>query len=163
MDDFKRDPVSSKVSQRQLAQRKDALNTKLAQLLQKQRSASAHGAATRFKRKCGTSSRIIANDIESNPTVLLGRKVHRFFPGFGGIFGVVRRYHARREVYEIELTDGSTEHLPYDDILLLLQKSKRRRQAEANYSSVAAHLLKAMFEAHAANGIFRIHRTYRHL
>ena len=59
MDAFKRDPVSSKVSQQRLAQRKDALNTKLAQLLQKQRSASAHGAAARFKRKSGTSSRII--------------------------------------------------------------------------------------------------------
>lgn len=151
MDDFKRHSVSSEAS-KQLAQRKDALNTRLAQLLQRQRSASAHSAAVRFKKKCGMSSRITVNDIKSNRTVLLGRKVHRFFPGFGGIFGVVKRYHARREVYEIEFTDGSTEHLPYDDILLLLRKSKRRRQAEANYSSVAAHLLQAMFEAHAANG-----------
>lgn len=151
MNDFKRHSVSSEAS-KQLAQRKDALNTRLAQLLQRQRSASAHSAAVRFKKKCGMSSRITVNDIKSNRTVLLGRKVHRFFPGFGGIFGVVKRYHARREVYEIEFTDGSTEHLPYDDILLLLRKSKRRRQAEANYSSVAAHLLQAMFEAHAANG-----------
>ena len=151
MDDFKRHSVSSEAS-KQLAQRKDALNARLAQLLQRQRSASAHSAAVRFKKKCGMSSRITVNDIKSNRTVLLGRTVHRFFPGFGGIFGVVKRYHARREVYEIEFTDGSTEHLPYDDILLLLRKSKRRRQAEANYSSVAAHLLQAMFEAHAANG-----------
>jgi hypothetical protein len=150
MTEFKSDSASSQVQH--YAKRKAALNTKLMHLVHKALLPSASTDNARFKRKCGLSSRLIADDLESNRTLLIGRKVHRFFPGFAGIYGTVTSYHASRQVYRIVYTDDSTEDLAYDDILLLLQKSKRRREAEVNYASVTAHLMQAMFEAHAANG-----------
>ena len=150
MTEFKRTSASSQVQH--YAKRKAALNTKLMHLVHKALLPSASTANARFKRKCGLSSQLTADDLESNRSLLIGRRVHRFFPGFGGIYGTVMSYQASRQVYRIVYTDDTTEDLPYDDILLLMRKSKRRREAEANYASVTAHLMQAIFEAHAANG-----------
>ena len=151
MSDFRNESAPNGIS-KLIEDKRKKLDSLVNSLVRRSSGTSANHAARSFKQKCGLSSRVTEHQIEANRSVLVGRKVMRFFPGFGGYLGTVKRYLPKRQVYELEFADGSAEYLPYGDILLLLRKSKRRREAEANYAAVSEFMMQAVFEAHAANG-----------
>ena len=84
--------------------------------------------------------------------MLIGRTLLRYFPSHGGAKGLVTKYIIDKDVYQLEYSDGWIEHITFDDALLLLPKSWKRKVAEANYVSVRAHLAAATYIANAING-----------
>jgi hypothetical protein len=67
-----------------------------------------------------------------NKTVLVGKRVKRFIPARGGVIGNVLRYSVERDAYLVSYGNGEHEVLTFDDMLQLLPKSWKRREAEAN-------------------------------
>ena len=94
-----------------------------------------------------TIDEITEKDLRANKTLLIGRKIKRFFPGFGGSWGMVEGYDVAKDVYKLRYgIDGYTEKLAFEDVLKLLPKSWFRRQHEANVAEVQHQLARA---AHA--------------
>jgi hypothetical protein len=148
LSDFRaEDDVPSKAASLDLESRKRLQN--VMQFLRLQGSSSAGNHASAFKSK---PRRITSNKLEADKTLVVGKRIKRYFPGFGSALGLVKRFLPQRQVYELLFDDGSIEHVSFDDVLCLLSKSKKRREAEANFASVCAHIHQAMMEAHAANG-----------
>ena len=82
-----------------------------------------------------TIDEITEKDLRANKTLLLGRKIKRFFPGLGGSWGLVVSYDVGKDMYKLRYgVDGYTEKLAFEDVLKLLPKSwfrKRRMMHEA--------------------------------
>ena len=106
---------------------------------------NAHG----FKHKL--PPRLTPSKLTIDKSLLVSRKLKRYFPGLPATYGKVRKFIADKQVYELVYDDGYIEHLPFDDALEILRKSGKRIEAEANYASVNAHLLQAAMEAFSAS------------
>ena len=67
-----------------------------------------------------TIDEITEKDLRANKTLLIGRKIKRFFPGFGGSWGMVEGYDVAKDVYKLRYgIDGYTEKLAFEDVLKL--------------------------------------------
>ena len=91
-----------------------------------------------------------SNQLLKNKDVLVGERVKRFFPGRGGVIGKVLRYSFERDEYLVSYGNGEHEVLTFDDMLRLLPKSWKSREAEANLASLHAHMAAAATNAHCA-------------
>ena len=59
----------------------------------------------------------------------LGKKLKRFFPGYGVATGTVTKYHLDHDAYQIEYVDGHIDILPFNDVLKLIPKAWTNPQA----------------------------------
>jgi hypothetical protein len=88
--------------------------------------------------KAKTIDTITEKQLRANKLILIGRKIKRFFPGFGGSWGLVEAYDVDEDRYRLRFgVDGYTEKLLFEDVLKLLPKSWFKRMHEANVA--AAH------------------------
>ena len=55
--------------------------------------------------------------------LLIGKKLKKYFSGFGGAIGTVTDYLLDHDAYRLEYSDGHVDIIPFDDILKLLPKS----------------------------------------
>ena len=58
-----------------------------------------------------------------NKSLLIGKKLKKYFAGFGGAIGTVTDYLLDHDAYRLEYSDGHVDIIPFDDILKLLPKS----------------------------------------
>ena len=63
---------------------------------------------------------ITEKDLRANETLLLGRKIKRFFPGLGGSWGLVVSYDVDKDIHKLRYgVDGYKEKLAFEDVLKL--------------------------------------------
>jgi hypothetical protein len=110
----------------------------------------ARSAATATLSKRSAAPEFTSNQLLKNKNVLVGKRVKRFIPGRGGVIGKVLRYSFERDAYLLSYGNGEHEVLTFDDMLRLLPKSWKRREAEANLASLHAHMAAAANDAHYA-------------
>ena len=103
-------------------------------------STASHIPTSKGQVKLPRSSPITPETLALDKTLLIGRKLLRYFPHHGGAKGLVTKYISDKDVYELEYSDGWIKQITFDDIVTLLPKSWKRAEAEANYASVCAHL-----------------------
>ena len=67
-----------------------------------------------------------------NKSLLIGKKLKKYFSGFGGAIGTVTDYLLEHDAYRLEYSDGHVVIIPFGDILKLLPKawSKPRQSSE---------------------------------
>jgi hypothetical protein len=111
-----------------------------------------------------TIDTITHKELRANKTLLIGRKIKRYFPQLGGSWALVESYYVDTDRYLLRCgVDGYTEKLLFDDVLKLLPKSWFRQVHEANVA--AAHLAIAG-AAHAvcfdSDGLLGGERNCRH-
>ena len=63
-----------------------------------------------------------------NKSLLIGRKLKKYFSGFGGALGTVIDYLRDHDAYRLEYSDGHVDVIPFNDILKLLPKSWSKRE-----------------------------------
>ena len=73
--------------------------------------------------KSPTAPIITTDTLRVNKSILIGKKLKKFFPGFGGAIGTVTDYILDHYAYRLEYTDGHVDIIPFDDILKLLPKT----------------------------------------
>ena len=115
-------------------------------------STASHISTSKGQVKLPRSSPITPETLALDKTLLIGRKLLRYFPHHGGAKGLVTKYISDKDVYELEYSDGWIEQITFDDIVTLLPKSWKRAEAEANYASICAHFAAAIYIANAING-----------
>ena len=115
-------------------------------------SHAPHTFTSKGQVKLPRSSPITPETLALDKSLLIGRKLLRYFPHHGGAKGLVTKYISDKDVYELEYSDGWIEQITFDDIVTLLPNSWKRAEAEANYASVCAHLAAAIYIANAING-----------
>jgi hypothetical protein len=57
-----------------------------------------------------------------NKSLLIGKKLKKYFSGFGGAIGTVTDYLLEHYAYRLEYTDGHVDIIPFADVLKLLPK-----------------------------------------
>ena len=67
--------------------------------------------------------------IQVNRELLFGQKVKRYFTGYGGAVGTVKKYSLKQDAYYMTYADGHHEWIPFLDMLGLLPKSWQRHEA----------------------------------
>ncbi len=67
--------------------------------------------------------------LQVNRELLLGQKVKRYFAGYGGAVGTVKKYSLKQDAYYMTYADGHHEWIPFLDMLGLLPKSWQRHEA----------------------------------
>jgi hypothetical protein len=73
--------------------------------------------------KSPTAPIITTDTLRVNKSLLIGKKLKKYFAGFGGAIGTVTDYLLDHDAYRLEYTDGHVDIIPFDDILKLLPKS----------------------------------------
>ena len=67
-----------------------------------------------------TAPIITTDTLRVNKSLLIGKKLKRYFSGFGGAIGVVTNYLLEHDAYRLEHSDGHVDIIPFNDILKLL-------------------------------------------
>ena len=79
------------------------------------------------------SAPIITSDtLRVNKSLLIGRKLKKYFSGFGGALGTVTDYLLDHDAYRLEYSDGHVDIIPFNDILKLLPKSWSKPRDSSN-------------------------------
>jgi hypothetical protein len=75
---------------------------------------------------------ITTDTLRVNKSLLIGKKLKKYFPGFGGAIGTVTDYMLDHDAYRLEFSDGHVDIIPFSDILKLLPKtwSKPRQSSD---------------------------------
>ncbi len=73
--------------------------------------------------KSPTAPIITYDTLRVNKSLLIGKKLKKYFAGFGGAIGTVTDYLLDHDAYRLEYSDGHVDIIPFDDILKLLPKS----------------------------------------
>ena len=73
--------------------------------------------------KSPTAPIITTDTLRVNKSLLIGKKLKKYFSGFGGAIGTVTDYLLDHDAYRFEYSDGHVDIIPFDDILKLLPKS----------------------------------------
>ncbi len=60
---------------------------------------------------------ITTDTLRVNKSLLIGKKLKKYFAGFGGAIGTVTDYLLDHDAYRLEYTDGHVDIIPFDDIL----------------------------------------------
>jgi hypothetical protein len=58
-----------------------------------------------------------------NKSLLIGKKLKKYFSGFGGAIGTVTDYLLEHDACRLEYSDGHVDIIPFADVLKLLPKS----------------------------------------
>jgi hypothetical protein len=96
--------------------------------------------------KAQTIDKLSIKQLKANKTILIGRKIKRYFPGYGGAWGIVISYDADSDLYKLRYgVDGYTEKLAFVDVLKLLPKSTFRKEEDANTEAAHYALAAAAF------------------
>jgi hypothetical protein len=66
---------------------------------------------------------ITTDTLRVNKSLLIGKKLKKYFSGFGGAIGTVTDYVLEHDAYRLEYSDGHVDIIPFNDILKLLPKS----------------------------------------
>ena len=66
---------------------------------------------------------ITTDTLRVNKSLLIGKKLKKYFSGFGGAIGTVTDYLLDHDAYRLEYSDGHVDIIPFDDILKLLPKT----------------------------------------
>jgi hypothetical protein len=66
---------------------------------------------------------ITPDTLRVNKMLLIGKKLKKYFSGFGGALGTGTDYLLEHNAYRLEYSDGHVDIIPFDDILKLLPKS----------------------------------------
>ena len=75
------------------------------------------------KDKSTNSIAITPDSLRINKTLLIGKKLKKYFAGFGGAIGTVTKYHLDHDAYQFEYSDGHIDIIPFNDVLKLLPKA----------------------------------------
>ena len=95
-------------------------------------STASHIPISKAQVKLPRNSPVTPENLALDKTLLIGRKLLRYFPHHGGAKGLVTKYISDKDVYELEYSDGWVEQITFGDIVTLLPKSWKRAEAEAN-------------------------------
>jgi hypothetical protein len=63
------------------------------------------------------SAPIITDTLRVNTSLLVGKKLKKYFSGFGGALGTVTEYILDQDAYRLEYSDGHVDVIPFNDIL----------------------------------------------
>jgi hypothetical protein len=66
---------------------------------------------------------ITPDKLRVNKSLLIGKKLKKYFSGFGGALGTVTEHLLDHDAYRLEYTDGHVDIISFNDILKLLPKS----------------------------------------
>ena len=69
-----------------------------------------------------TAPIITSDKLRVNRSLLIGKKLEKYFSGFGGVIGTVSDYALEHDAYRLEYSDVHVEMVPFVDILKLLPK-----------------------------------------
>jgi hypothetical protein len=67
-----------------------------------------------------------------NKSLLIGKKLKKYFSGFVGAIGTVTDYLLEHDAYRLEYSDGHVDLIPFNDILKLLPKSWSKPRQSSN-------------------------------
>ena len=102
--------------------------------------------------KAPSIDKLSIKQLKENKTLLIGRRIKRHFPGYGGSWGIVISYDADTDLYKLRYgVDGYTEKLAFVDVLKLLPKSTFRQEEDANIEAAHYALAAAAFVVCYAN------------
>lgn len=82
--------------------------------------------------KSQNSPIITIDSLRVNKSLLIGKKLKKYFSGFGGAIGNVTEYSLEHDAYRLEYSDGHVEMIPFVDILKLLPKSWSKPKATSS-------------------------------
>jgi hypothetical protein len=79
-----------------------------------------------------TAPIITTDTLRVTKSLLIGKKLRKYFSGFGGAIGTVTDYILDHDAYRLEYSDGHVDIIPFSDILKLLPKtwSKPRQSSD---------------------------------
>jgi hypothetical protein len=82
--------------------------------------------------KSPTAPIITTDTLRVNKSLLIGKKLKKYFSGFGGAIGTVTDYLLDHDAYRLEYSDGHVDIIPFSDILKLRPKtwSKPRQSSD---------------------------------
>jgi hypothetical protein len=82
--------------------------------------------------KSPTAPIITTDTLRVNKSLLMGKKLKKYFSGFGGAIGTVTDYLFDHDAYRLEYSDGHVDIIPFSDILKLPSKtwSKPRQSSD---------------------------------
>ena len=98
---------------------------------------------------------------------LLGKRVIKYFPGYGTFKGTVKEYGIKTDNYLIIYDDGDNETIKYKELLRLLPDRPEFKEAQANYIALCVSLDQAItnsrnaHQAHAAHDSAPVPNTWR--
>jgi hypothetical protein len=75
---------------------------------------------------------ITSGTLRVKKSLLICRKLKKYFSGFGGALGTVTDYLLDHDAYRLEYTDGHVDVIPFNDILKLLPKSWSKPRDSSN-------------------------------
>lgn len=102
---------------------------------------TATKARSKSASKAKSSPIINADTLRANKTLLIGKKLKKFFPGFGGAIGTVTNYILEHDAYELHYADGHIDMIQFNDILKLIPKSWSNSQAHLAEETVNEDLI----------------------
>jgi len=112
--------------------------------------------------KAQPSTVINADTLRANKTLLIGKKIKKYFPGFGGAIGTVTKYILEHDAYELHYVDGHIDIIQFNDILKLIPKawSHQAHLAEETVNEeLIMHVEAAALIAHITNDRAPINST----
>jgi hypothetical protein len=75
---------------------------------------------------------ITSDTLRVNKSLLIGRKLKKYFSGFSGAIGTVTDYLLDHDAYRLEYSDGHVDVIPFNYILKLLSKSWSKLRDSSN-------------------------------
>jgi hypothetical protein len=121
------------------SQRRSSRHKRSSLTINDSKSPSSKPIAKRFKVIDKASSAespsapIITTDtLRVNKSLLLGKKLKKYFSGFGGAIGTVTDYLLDHDAYRLEYSDGHVDITPFNDILKLLPMSWSKPRQSSN-------------------------------
>jgi hypothetical protein len=82
--------------------------------------------------KSPTAPIITTHALRVNKSLLIGKKLKKYFSGFGGAIGTVTDYLREHDAYRFEYSDGHVVIIPFNDIFKLLPKSLSKPRKSSN-------------------------------
>ena len=111
-------------------------------------------ARSKTASKAKPTTVINADTLSANRTLLIGKKLKKFFPGFGGAIGTVTKHILEHDAYELYYADGHVDIIQFNDILKLIPKTWSNPQAhlaeETVNEDLIMHVEAAALIAHRA-------------
>jgi hypothetical protein len=99
---------------------------------------------------------ITSDTLRVNKSLLIGKKLKKYFSGFGGAIGTVTDYLLEHDAYRLEYSDAHVDIIPFADVLKLLPKS----WSKPRQSSDKAHITSNSAPSNAAQ--FTCPKDYGH-
>ena len=111
------------------------------------------------KAKSNKPQAINADTLRVNKSLLIGKKLKKYFAGFGGAIGTVTKYHLEHDAYQLEYSDGHVDIIPFHDVLKLLPKAWSNSTSISNEEALIMHVEAAALIAHITTDQAPLHAT----